>query len=233
MPLRAQAGRWDVSVICLPGRYSAEASFTVGTPLKPAQVVVTKSGFSAESGDSGTLLTCGLVLENRSPDSDARDATVTVAFVDTLGRSVASDEFDLTLIPAGQTFYASCFAFPSVTISVASLNVRVIVGKSVPRKAQLPPVSGLAVTQDESGSTTLTGNLTNPYTRAMPEDATIYAVYFDASGNIVGGDEEGAGASVQPGATVGFQFDVFADNVANARVSVDPCGAFAFDCAVP
>jgi hypothetical protein len=69
----------------------------------------------------------------------------------------------------------------------------------------------------------------------MPEDAEIYAVYYDASGNIVGGDSTPAGASVQAGATVGFSFSYLSASIASAQVSIDPCGlAAAFgDCQVP
>ena len=68
----------------------------------------------------------------------------------------------------------------------------------------------------------------------MPQDAEIYAVYFDANGNIIGGDSESAGASVQPGATVGFTFPYLAGTVASAQVSIDPCGLAAIlgGCAV-
>jgi hypothetical protein len=234
MPLQLQPGRWELSVICFPGDLTAKASFIVGTPLKPAQITVAKSGLSTESdGMGGTFMSCGLALVNSSSESDVRDIGVTVQFIGTLGRSAASTEVDLTLIPAGQTFYASCLTLANVTISVASLNVSVTVGKSVPKKAQLPPVSNVTVTApDDIGGQTITGQFTNPYATAMPEDATIYAVYFDASGNIVDGSWNPTGASVQPGATVGFQFDTLSENVASAQVSVDPCGPLALSCPV-
>jgi len=51
----------------------------------------------------------------------------------------------------------------------------------------------------------------------------------------IGGDTKRAGASVQPGATVGFSFDYLDANVASAQVSVDPCGSAALfgGCQVP
>jgi len=224
IPTGAPAGRWRVFLRCSPGG-SASRSFTVGTLVTPAQIVVSKSGFSVDTFGGETFLNCGLALQNRSSGTDARNVTVTVQFADTLGRSLTSDQITVTVIPAGQTFYAGCLATSNVTLTVASLKVTVTVGKSVAKAAQLPPVSGLTLTSDPFFDTqTLTGNFTNPYSKAMPEDAEINAVYFDPSGNIIGGDSTRAGASVQPGATVGFEFPDLAANVASAKVSVDPCG---------
>ncbi|HEV7566395.1 MAG TPA: hypothetical protein VGO31_10585 [Microbacteriaceae bacterium] len=236
LPVSAKLGAWKAALTCSKGG-AVSAPFTVGAPpVAPAQISVVKSGFSAEAFDSQTILRCGVQLQNTSTVSDARGLVVTVTFVDTQGRSLTHDEIDLTVIPAGQTFYASCLTISNVTLSVASVQVTVKVGNSVAKRAQLPAVSGLNLTPDEYGSTqTLAGNLTSPYTKAMPEDAQIEAVYFDASGNIIGGDRTRAGASVQPGATVGFSFDYLDANVASAQVSVDPCGVAAIlgDCEVP
>lgn len=236
LPLSAKLGAWQAALTCSKGG-EVFAPFKVGaTPVAPAQISVVKSGFSTEAFGSQTILRCGVQLQNTSAISDARSLVVVVTFVDTQGRSLTHDEIDLTVIPAGQTFYASCLTISNVTLSVASVQVTVKVGKSVAKGAQLPSVSGLKLTPDEYGGTqTLSGNLTNPYAKAMPEDAEIEAVYFDASGNIIGGDTKRAGASVQPGATVGFSFDYLDAQVASAQVSVDRCGSAALfgGCQVP
>ena len=237
VPSGARNGLWQVLVTCTKGG-SASARFRVGAaPVAPAQIAVIKSGFSTETFGSSTFLHCGVQLHNTSTVSDARKLTITVTFVDTQGRSLKSDEIDLSAIPAGQTFYASCLTIANVTLSVASVQVNVKVGSSVAaKKTQLPVVSGVQLTADAFGGTqTLTGSLTNSYSQAMPEDAEIYAVYFDSSGNIVGGDSKSAGASVQPGATVSFSFPFLAPVIASAQVSVDPCGfAAALDgCTLP
>jgi hypothetical protein len=235
LPRGAPSGTWRAYVSCgLDG--SASKTFKVGAPpIAPAQVSVVKSGFSTETFGADTFLYCGVQLQNTST-TDARNLVVTVVFADTQGRSLTSAEIDLTLIPAGQTFYASCLKLSHVTLAVSALQVSVKVGKTTAKGPVLPSVSGVKLTKDQYGSTqTLTGNLTSPYSKPMPESAEIYAVFFDASGNIVGGDSTRAGASVQPGATVGFSFSYIAANVASAQVSVDPCGyASTFnDCPVP
>lgn len=236
LPASAKFGNANAALSCSKGG-EVFAPFKVGTPpVAPAQISVVKSGFSTETFGTQTFLRCGLQLQNTSQLSDARDLTVTVTFADTQGRSLAKDDIYLTIIPAGQTFYASCLTIANVTLSVASVQVTVKVGKSVAKRAQLPSVGGLKLTSDSFGGTQLlTGNLTNPYAAAMPPDAEIEAVYFDTSGNIIGGDTTRAGASVQPGATVGFSFDYLAANVASAQVSVDPCGSASLfsGCQVP
>jgi hypothetical protein len=238
LPASAKLGAWHAALSCSKGG-EVFAPFKVGAPpVAPAQISVVKSGFSTETfgTQTQTFLHCGVQLQNTSKVSDARDLTVTVTFADTQGRSLTTDDINLTVIPAGQTFYAGCLTLSNVTLSVASVLVSVKVGKSVAKHAQLPSVSGLKLTPDAFGGTQmLTGNLTNPYAAAMPQDAEIEAVYFDTSGNIVGGDTTPAGASVQPGATVGFSFDFLDAKVASAQVSVDPCGTAALlgGCSVP
>jgi hypothetical protein len=236
LPLDAALGKWTVILVCRAGGGIATGFFKVGAPpVAPAQISVLKSGFSTQTFGSATFLYCGVQLQNTSTASDARNLVVTVTFADTQGRSLTSDEVDLTVIPAGQTFYASCLQISNVTLSVGSVQVSVKVGKSVPKKAQLPVVSALTLAPDSFGTPTLTGSITNPYAQAMPPDAEIYAVYYNANGNIVGGDRKNAGASIQPGATVGFSFTDLDPSIASAQVSVDPCGVAAIlgGCAVP
>jgi hypothetical protein len=236
LPLNAVTGSWQVLAWCSKGG-TVTASFKVGAaPVTPAQITVVKSGFSIEPLGSETFLHCGVQLQNTSTVSDARNLVVTVTFVDTQGRSLTTEAIDLTVIPAGQTFYASCLAISSVTLSVGSVQVHVKVRESVPKKAQLPIVSALALSADPFGDTqTLTGTITSPYAQAMPQDAAIYAVYYDANGNIIGGDWTPAGASIQPGATVGFTFPDLDPGIASAQVSVDPCGSAGLfgGCTVP
>ena len=237
LPLDSALGKWTVILVCRAGGGIATGFFKVGAPpVAPAQINVVKSGFSTEALGSQTFLYCGVQLQNTSGVSDARNLVVTVTFADTEGRSLTSSEIDLTVVPAGQTFYASCLTISNVTLSIGSVQVSVKVGKSVPKKAQLPVVSALTLTPDAFGGTqTLTGSITNPYAQAMPQDAAIYAVYYDANGNIVGGDWTPAGASIQPGATVGFSFPYLDPAIASAQVSVDPCGSAGLfgGCSVP
>jgi len=71
------------------------------------------------------------------------------------------------------------------------------------------------------------GKITNRYKKPLSQAATIYSVYYDSSGHIIGGDYTGAGAAIQPKATVSFSFPFVDLNVASAKISVDPCGDLA------
>jgi hypothetical protein len=150
---------------------------------------------------------------------------------------VATSETNLALIPAGQVFWMSCLKSSAVTPAVASVQVHVKVGKSTAHTGTLPTVARLALTPDQAGvSQTLTGTLTNNYRKPLPQDATIYATYYDANGKFVGGASTQAGASVEAGKTVSFSFQNLGLNVTAAHVSVDPCSArdvLLHDCHLP
>jgi hypothetical protein len=137
---KAPVGRWSVSVRC-GAAGTTSGRFIVGNKVSPARVAVVKSGFT-EDYSYWNGIPYGVVLVNQSTQ-DAIGVTVTVTFRDTLGRSLVSDETDLSLIPARQTFYLSGAALPYVSLDVASMSVRVTVGKSEPRGRTLPPVSSL------------------------------------------------------------------------------------------
>lgn len=225
---KASDGEWHVRLACRPGG-GATRAFRVGPPpVAPAQIEVGKTGFYDQtySSSSTSFLSCGVELTNVST-SDARDLTVTVSFDDTQGRSVATTQTTLALIPAGQTFWMSCLDAVAVTLSVASMNVQVQVGQSTAHTGRLPVVSSVTLATNTSGlfsTETLTGSLTNTYATPLSPDATIYAVYYDAAGNFVGSDSTSTGAAVEPGATVGFSFSYVPTTATSAEVSVDPCG---------
>jgi hypothetical protein len=198
-------------------------------PLAPPQIVVSKSAFQQRASSSGTSISCELELTNRSTTTDAIGVDAQVSFVDSLGRSVAQETTHLTGIPAGATVAATCGTFSNVSLSISALQVATKLARTQPKGLVLPPVAGVRITSDQYGLISLSGQLTNPYAKPLPSTATIYALYLDGAGNLIGGDEEDTGASVQPQATVGFGFDLLPDGTTTALVTVDPCGGFELD----
>lgn len=205
---------------------------------RPAAVIrVVKRGFSNEISQSEYFPNCGLELRNFSK-SDARNVVVTVTWVDARGHGLGAVRSDLALIPARQIFYMSCGQTDGLTVRVASLRVNVKVGRSTSSSGNLPIVSRLRLgregcaehlTPSKCGSGSLTGWITNRYTTRFSPDATIYAVFFDARGKIVGGEsDDTTAASLKPGANVSFVFSGPGSPIASAKVSVDPCGVDAF-----
>ena len=158
---------------------------------------------------------------------------VTATFVDKYGRSIATDQNTLTAIPAGRVFYYAGAVFPNVSLTVVAMHLVLTTTATQPKSLVLPPVSDVLVKPGGSEEENVTGKLTNPYRIPIPSDGTIYAVFFNAKGNVVGGNFDLTGAAVEPGATVSFSFSEYPPpEIASARASVDPCGGSLGTCPV-
>lgn len=257
IPRSAPTGRWLASVSCHGGTHS-HRFFSVGARPLPARVVVLKSGFtqsgtgvpsgpsgtsgvsgvSGTSGIPGSFISYGVVLQNTTKDADALGVTVHVSFEDTLGRSITSDETQLTGIPAGQRFYVSGLASSNVSLAVAKMQVSVKVHSTQSPKLVLPPMKNIATHAGTFGEA-VTGTIADAYAKPIPSSASIYLVYLDPSGNVVGGASEELGAAVEPDNTVEFGVNSISSNigdpipaasVATIDASIDPCDDFAPGC---
>ena len=237
MPVRVHFGDWSAVISCGSVGHTSKR-FMVFNPLPVAQVAVAASGFTQSTypSNSETFISYGVVLQNNSIIGDALGVTVTVAFVDTLGRSVTIDTTTLTGVPAASKFYLAGLATSNVSLTVASMKVTVAVASTQKHRLALPPVSGLSLQADNPGYESVNGTFTNPYQTPMSSDATIYVVYFGPQGNVVGGVSETTGAAVQPGQSVAFGFSDFSSdigpnsiqpsNVSTVQSSIDPCSSY-------
>jgi hypothetical protein len=207
---------------------------------RTANVVVIASGVVPEGEGFGSgdysYAEYGLILRNRSLTRDAIDVTVEVEAVDGSGRSLTDGYTAITLIPAGANFVISGALIWTGSLELVGIETEVHVGQTAPRRRRLPPVKHASVTS--SGG--VTGSLTNPYKKPLPESATIYGVVLDSRGRIVAAGYDLTDALTRPGATMAFDIlgnaaTVQLDAVTSARVSVDPCGYLAFTrvCPVP
>jgi len=200
---------------------------------RTAKVVVITSGVMPEEeglggGDYG-YADYGLVLRNRSLTRDAIDVTVEVEAVDGRGLSLTDSYTAVTLVPAGADFVISGALIWRGSPELAGIETEVHVGQTAPRRRRLPPVQHVSVTN--SGG--ISGSLTNPYKKPLPESATIYGVVLDSRGRIVAAGDDLADTVTRPGATVSFDIlgnstTAQLDAVTSATVSVDPCGYLAF-----
>ena len=193
-----------------------------------AHVVVSRSGFTQKAGASGgTSIEYGLVLTNKSKSMDALNVQVSVGFVDTHGRSIANSSVTVTGIPAGGIFYVGGAIYSNVSLTAGRLRPAVTVGRSQPRSLVLPSVSDAHVTPSTlPGEVAVNGDLRNPYKKSLPVDASIYVIYLDSSGHIIGGTSETTGAQVRSHASDSFNVPLIFDPVASVEVSVDPCSSF-------
>ncbi|MHB8641990.1 MAG: hypothetical protein ACYDA3_03765 [Gaiellaceae bacterium] len=218
----APTGVWQARVGC-DHDWSSLRSFVV---VAPVQIDVSQRGFTVTTDQlGGTDLEYGLALTNPSERSDAIGVAVTVNFLDAAGQMVASDSNIVTGIPAGKTFYLGDFRSTDQTLLVASIDVVVRVHAWQPRRLVLPPVTNLTVTPpaDQYSGVTVTGAISNPYRDSLTGGATIYAVYLDSAGKIIGGDYQTTDKTTPSGALLPFTFGGVFDPVASAQISVDPC----------
>jgi hypothetical protein len=229
VPRSAAIGRARARVFC--GSAGAKArSFTVEKALLPASVVVTDSGLTQVPNgfDSGTEISYGLVLVNRSQDEDAREVEVDVNLLDAAGNAVASDaQFLLGGISAGTTFYLGGFASTDDSTAVTHLSTFVKVAESTPRALVPPAVTNVRLSPDESdGSAVVNGDVTNEGTTNLSSFAEISAVFFNSAGKVIGGGLTFPPFDLPPGAQTAFEIDTSpgpqASAVSQVKVSVDP-----------
>jgi hypothetical protein len=192
-----------------------------------AHVVVRSIDFSESRTGGSTAIDYGIVLVNQSRRLDAFNLTVNVRAIDSQGRSVATDQLPVTLIPSGGTFNLAGELLPNVSLRIARMNATAGVGQTKVGRRELPVVTGIHVTPAFPGIE-VTGQLTNPYKQPLSRDAKIYAIIFNPRGRVVGSATGTTGASIEPKATVHFKIEGFLDDSSakplSALVSVDPCG---------
>lgn len=212
-----------------PAATSAPAAAPVHAGSSTAQVSVAGTGYTQTTNGAGDLISYGVILRNHSSRLAALRVRLTVTLLDSRGRSVATQTVTITGIPANGRFYVGGIAAPNVSLTVSSLHTAVDVGSSTPHKLALPPVTKATVTPGSLGVSGVAGDFRNPYTTLISSSATIYLVYLNAQGAIVGGDSEPAGAAVRPGQTVSFNDPASSLSfvkAASVKASVDPCGFF-------
>lgn len=227
-----------IGAVATPSRSTPKVPATASHQVAPAraEVRVFASGFTQDTSGASSVISYGIILENTSPHVAALHIQVAIALVDAQGRSVASATTAITGIPAGGRFYVGGMAAPNVSLTVAKLDASVTVGSATTRRPVLPSVSNLSLAAYSvapgipvPGYGNIGGDITNPYSVPLASDATIYVVYLNPQGQVVGGASEEAGAQVQPGATVAFsQPDVEIGKATTLEASVDPCVAFGF-----
>jgi hypothetical protein len=229
VPPSAAVGKARARVFC--GRAGVRTgSFTVKKALMPASVVVTDSGLTQvpDGFDSGTDISYGVVLVNRSQDEDASQVEVDVNLLDAAGNAVASDSQLLPGgIPAGATFYLGGFVNTNDSTAVTHLSTIVKVAESLPRSLIVPAVTNVRLSSDDfDGSAVVDGDVTNEGTSTLSSFAEISAVFFNSAGKVIGGGFTFPPFDLPPGAQTAFEIDTSpgpqASAVSQVKVSVDP-----------
>jgi len=206
---------------------SSSPTSTSSSPAATSvDVSVVKSGFTQNTKTVVDLISYGLILRNNNSDLTALDVKVTTTFLDSFGQPLDTDVKTVTGIPPLSTFDVGGSIAPNISVKVARLGVTVKVGGSTTKRFVLPIVTSVVAIGD-FGLCSVAGTMRNPYTRVLPSDATVFIVYVNAHGFVVGGDNEPTGAAVSPGATVAFTDSLLSMTISKAtivRASVDPDG---------
>jgi hypothetical protein len=227
IPVSAPVGKWTVRVACARAG-SATATLVVAArvaPTVPGKIVVVKSGLSTRTSSGTTYASWGVVLQNVSPDEDARDVDVTIHYVDAAGASLRFTTEDYEAIPASATYYLggedTFQGNPPARIAVTSVQIGFNVKKALGR---LAPVADIHESDDATSAHVL-GNFENPYDRTLSSVAVVTTVCFDAAGNVIGGGQAFVNDAVAPGSRATFDVPVVSlhqSQIASAQVSVEP-----------
>lgn len=155
-----------------------------------AHVVVTKEGLSNGPG----FLGYGLVLKNTG-SADAVNVTISVT-LNSKTSAIADDgglpdNQAIWRIPAHSTFYVGGLLDPAFNVKPTGVAVKLHVGGSATQHFPIPSITDVHVPRYLGGCSVdqVTAKLYNPYGRPIdPIGSTLFVVYFNRQGDIVGGD---------------------------------------------
>jgi hypothetical protein len=242
--VRAAGGRatwqFDVAAAAKPGRASMTAtcgragrttrSLVVVGNIVPRRISVLQRGWSVRPSRSrGSDVSYGAILQNEASDRAAVDVRVLVNFVDAENRLFGSASSRIPYIAAGARYaLGDSLSFPDAA-PIAKLEVVIQVGGWT-RQARAPvTVANLRIFAQENDPTwggSLEGELINDHPTLILERARLSAVIFDLDGNVIGGAQGSASASLPPGGRVFFKLTSGIRNIPvgkaySAQVSVE------------
>jgi hypothetical protein len=197
----AAAGAARVTASCGKFGRISRAMVVVGS-LIPPRIKVEKSGFSIRPRFTGTNVSWGLVLRNTSPNADAVQVYVLINFVLADGRALGTQTTNVQAIGAGSLFYVGGeLAFPGAA-PIVRLEPVIQVGGHQRKKAFFPAITNVVVEPslgDPGWVGDVAGELVNDDAPWILASASLFAVVFDAAGNVLGGGNGAATAKSPPG----------------------------------
>ncbi len=168
--------------------FSPVAEAASRRPSKPKKLIVKATGFTQDP-ESGQV-SVGSIIQNPNKDKMATGVTVSVTAFDLNDRIVgtASEDIDV-ILRNSEGVSGLSFSVTPENATVARIEVKAKESRFETQRRDVPFFSpeNIAVSQDEFGNTHVTGQIRNPFDSDF-ESLTVEAIFFDASGNIVGGD---------------------------------------------
>jgi hypothetical protein len=153
--------------------------------VEPGEITVEKQGYTYDA-NSGNV-SYGIVLSNQEQDIAAESIQLQVAFYDAAGTVIDTVTENVSYLLPGETTGVGGTA--SGVADMAEMRVQVSADDWREWEEQPPllTIDNISVTEDDFGGTKVTGEVTNSLDQEL-ESITLYAVFLDAEGNIVGGD---------------------------------------------
>jgi hypothetical protein len=157
------------------------------------KLVLIDSGFSQYSSFGTHGINYALLVKNTSSDSTFDQAEVTISFLNKAGTSVASDDTFLDPIPAGKV---GALVSDVLDVPAGAKANRMVVELSDPLDwiSQPGEISGKVVSVNASNSygtyeVKTTALFTSTFL-GQEKDVSVYAVYRNAGGKIIGGVQD-------------------------------------------
>ena len=179
----------------------------VAAPVPAPTVTVTKSGFSQRPDPpaAGSAVSYGVLLDNASTTTDAKNVSLLVGFVDAQGRLIGSVSRSLPLVAAGETYAFGDSAKLGTQRPVKKLEVSVHVGGGAGKSSHpRPQFASVHAVADPFGFVSeVDGEIDNPGTQTLTS-AQLSLVVFDTTGAIVGGASTAFSTPVPGGARALF-----------------------------
>jgi hypothetical protein len=197
----------------------------------PARIHVVKSGWSVRNFPyGGSAVSYGVILANESPQQDALDVKVLVNFVMADNRLIGSATVRVSDIAAGtQHAMGGDLNFPGGA-PVARLEVVVEIGGRGPATHTKPGISAVRVMPspfEPAWCGSVEGEVQNDHPTRTINTVELSAVVLDANGDVIGGGNGFALASLPPASRMFFKISsgmrpIALSRAATALVSIVP-----------
>ena len=208
VPEVATAGPARVTASCSRGGSATRSFVVVGTLVAP-KIAVEQQGFSIRNRVTGSsVVSYGLMLRNTSPNVDALNVNILVNFVMANDRVIGTDAHNIAALPAAKTFaYGGSLLFPAGA-PVERLEVVIQVAGRQRSGIHQPALAGIRVVPsvyEPAWLGSVEGEVINDHPTLSLRNTQVWAVVFDASGNIVGGGSGVAFPTLPPGTRQAFR----------------------------
>jgi len=211
--VRNSAARAKIRVPKIPGQYRVRAAcrgsgtalsepFAVVAATSPARAScdVVETGFSAVTDDRTEAL-YGVIVRNASPELVAADVELALTFSNAAGVVVRTESENVrNIAPGSDVFVAGETRTGEVPASM-TVQAKCTTETDTTEAVRGVVVGGVARDLDSGGDFYWQGQITNSFDQTIDSNSRVVALFRDASGQIVGGDNAYLDSFITPGST--------------------------------